>query len=428
MKNYIKSVSIKGLWEVKNIKVDFNEDVNILIGGNGSGKTTFLRIIESFLNVDLGAGEEIVFDEVVIDIQNDEEVNILLIQRLMEDNVTPVFRYVFPDGEIVELRSSEGRVMYRSRVSAHSVYQHLKERLGKLVKVSWLSINRIGENVDRSDRRSYESFRTDVDVKLSILMNQIISYRLQLETKVNERTGKFNEEIVSLLLYNQKYDNLPKYSQIQELKSYTKEEIITELHKVFSYFGNPRVHSEDIERHAEMINTVVEKMNNRDGHFSAEEMLSLSLMNRTLAILGLSTDYQRDKAKILEPINMYLGIVSQYLKDKRIELNATTSELIPHVQIGTGKEKALDVKSLSSGEKQLLILLTETLLQQSQPYIFIADEPELSLHIEWQRNLINSIRNLNPHAQIIFATHAPEIAANHPQKLINMQNVTTYAE
>ena len=428
MKNYIKSVSIKGLWEVKNIKVDFNEDVNILIGGNGSGKTTFLRIIESFLNVDLGAVEEIVFDEVEIDIQNAEEVNILLIQRLMEDNVTPVFRYVFPDGEIVELRSSEGRVMYRSRVSAHSVYQHLKERLGKLVKVSWLSINRIGENVDRSDRRSYESFRTDVDVKLSILMNQIISYRLQLETKVNERTGKFNEEIVSLLLYNQKYDNLPKYSQIQELKSYTKEEIITELHKVFSYFGNPRVHSEDIERHAEMINTVVEKMNNRDGHFSAEEMLSLSLMNRTLAILGLSTDYQRDKAKILEPINMYLGIVSQYLKDKRIELNATTSELIPHVQIGTGKEKALDVKSLSSGEKQLLILLTETLLQQSQPYIFIADEPELSLHIEWQRNLINSIRNLNPHAQIIFATHAPEIAANHPQKLINMQNVTTYAE
>ena len=428
MKNYIKSVSIKGLWEVKNIKVDFNEDVNILIGGNGSGKTTFLRIIESFLNVDLGAVEEIVFDEVEIDIQNDEEVNILLIQRLMEDNVTPVFRYVFPDGEIVELRSSEGRVMYRSRVSAHSVYQHLKERLGKLVKVSWLSINRIGENVDRSDRRSYESFRTDVDVKLSILMNQIISYRLQLETKVNERTGKFNEEIVSLLLYNQKYDNLPKYSQIQELKSYTKEEIITELHKVFSYFGNPRVHSEDIERHAEMINTVVEKMNNRDGHFSAEEMLSLSLMNRTLAILGLSTDYQRDKAKILEPINMYLGIVYQYLKEKRIELNATTSELIPHVQIGTGKEKALDVKSLSSGEKQLLILLTETLLQQSQPYIFIADEPELSLHIEWQRNLINSIRNLNPHAQIIFATHAPEIAANHPQKLINMQNVTTYAE
>jgi ABC-type cobalamin/Fe3+-siderophores transport system ATPase subunit len=151
-------------------------------------------------------------------------------------------------------------------------------------------------------------------------------------------------------------------------------------------------------------------------------------MSRTLAILDLSAAYQSDKAKILEPITMYLDIVSQYLKDKRIELNAATSELIPHVKLGGKKEKALDVNFLSSGEKQLLILLTETLLQQSQPYIFIADEPELSLHIEWQRNLINSIRNLNPNAQIVFATHAPEIAANHPKKLINMQNVTTYAE
>ena len=125
---------------------------------------------------------------------------------------------------------------------------------------------------------------------------------------------------------------------------------------------------------------------------------------------------------------MYLEIVGQYLRDKRIELNATTSELIPHVRIGLKRERPLDVNALSSGEKQILILLTETLIQQSQPYIFIADEPELSLHIEWQRNLINSIRSLNPNAQIIFATHAPEIAANHPKKLINMQNVTTYVE
>ena len=73
-----------------------------------------------------------------------------------------------------------------------------------------------------------------------------------------------------------------------------------------------------------------------------------------------------------------------------------------------------------------MILLTETLLQQKQPFVFIADEPELSLHIEWQRNLISSIRKLNPNAQIIFATHAPEIAGNYSTRLINMENVTIY--
>jgi len=427
MKSFIKSVSVKGLWDVKNISINFYEDVNILIGGNGSGKTTFLRVVESLLNVDLVAIEEIVFDDVEIVIQCDEP-QLIYIQRIMEDLVTPVYRYAFPDGEIIEIKNTDVRMMYRSRSSSRGIYQHLKERLGEFVKISWLSINRLSDNTDRIDRRTSETARTDVDLKLGLLMNQIISYRLQLETKVNDRTKKFNEDIVSLLLYNASYDSLPTRSQIERIQSYSKEDVVTELHKVFSYFGEPRVHTDDIQNHAEKIIHVVEKLNSSDGRFTAEEMLSLSLMSRTLAILDLSAAYQSDKAKILEPITMYLDIVSQYLKDKRIELNAATSELIPHVKLGGKKEKALDVNFLSSGEKQLLILLTETLLQQSQPYIFIADEPELSLHIEWQRNLINSIRNLNPNAQIVFATHAPEIAANHPKKLINMQNVTTYAE
>lgn len=426
MHNYIKSVSVKGLWNVKNININLNEDVNILIGGNGSGKTTFLRIVESLLNVDLASIDEIIFDEVEIIMQQEESLK-LVIQRLMEDFVSPLYRYILPDGEVIDIRYSDARMIYRNR-NMRGIYQHLKERLEVLVKVSWLSINRLSDYSDKIDRRVSETARTDVDLKLELLMNQIVSYRLQLETKVNDRTKKFNEDIVSLLLYNSSYDTLPKYDQIQRIQSYNKEDIVTELHKVFSYFGDPRVHTEEIQNHADKIIQVVDKLNSKDGRFTAEEMLSLSLMTRTLAILTLSSTYQADKAKILQPITMYLDIVAQYLNDKRIDLNVSTGELTPYVRLGGKKERELAVNVLSSGEKQLLILLTETLLQQSQPYIFIADEPELSLHIEWQRKLVNSIRNLNPNAQIIFATHAPEIAANHSKKLINMQSVTTNAE
>ena len=354
MKNYIKSVSIRGLWDVKNINISFNEDVNILIGGNGSGKTTFLRIVESLLNIDLAAIEDIVFDEIEITIQSDE-ARLILVQRLMEDLVTPLYRYVFPDGEVIDIRYSDVRMTYRSRLS-RGIFQHLKERLDQMIKISWLSINRISDYTDRIDRRATDSARTDVDLKLGLLMNQIISYRLRLETKVNERTKKFNEDIVSLLLYNSSFDTLPNLDQIQRIQSYSKEDIVTELHKVFSYFGNPRIHTEEIQNHAEKIIHISDKLSNRDGSFSAEEMLSLSLMTRTLAILDLSSAYQADKAKILEPITMYLDIVAQYLKDKRIELNAATGELKPYVKLNGNKEKELDVYSLSSGEKQLLIL------------------------------------------------------------------------
>jgi energy-coupling factor transporter ATP-binding protein EcfA2 len=249
MKQCIQSVSIKKLWDVKNISVTFNEDINILIGGNGSGKTTFLRIIESLLNLDLASIEEIIFDEVTIVVKGDED-NVITVQRLMEDLVTYVYRYTFSDGETIDIKSSDVRMNYRSRLASRGLYQHLKEKLDNLVKVSWLSINRISDSIDRSDRRLMDSSRTDVDLKLAILMNQIISYRLQLETKVNNRTKKFNEDIVSLLLYNQSYDSLPTIDQIQRIKSYSKEDIVTELHKVFSYFGDPRLHTEEIKNHA----------------------------------------------------------------------------------------------------------------------------------------------------------------------------------
>jgi predicted ATP-dependent endonuclease of OLD family len=58
--------------------------------------------------------------------------------------------------------------------------------------------------------------------------------------------------------------------------------------------------------------------------------------------------------------------------------------------------------------------------------LFIADEPELSLHIDWQRKILNALLDLNPKAQIIVATHSPEIAGNFPQNIINMKNITIY--
>ena len=64
---------------------------------------------------------------------------------------------------------------------------------------------------------------------------------------------------------------------------------------------------------------------------------------------------------------------------------------------------------LSSGEKQLLIILLRVFLMEEQPYILLMDEPEISLHIEWQYRLFEEIRNLNPNCQIITSTHSPSL-------------------
>ena len=64
---------------------------------------------------------------------------------------------------------------------------------------------------------------------------------------------------------------------------------------------------------------------------------------------------------------------------------------------------------LSSGEKQILVILLTVLVEDQQPYILFMDEPEVSLHVEWQKILIRTILRLNPNLQVILTTHSPAV-------------------
>ena len=71
--------------------------------------------------------------------------------------------------------------------------------------------------------------------------------------------------------------------------------------------------------------------------------------------------------------------------------------------------EVLTTDQLSSGERQMLGILLTVLVQEGKPCVLFMDEPEISLHFEWQERLISIIRELNPNAQIILSTHSPAI-------------------
>jgi len=85
-----------------------------------------------------------------------------------------------------------------------------------------------------------------------------------------------------------------------------------------------------------------------------------------------------------------------------------TENEIRFTQIG----ELLTPYQLSSGEKQMLVILLTVLVEDDQPYVLFMDEPEVSLHIEWQKRLIDLILELNPHVQIILTTHSPAVVMN----------------
>lgn len=150
----------------------------------------------------------------------------------------------------------------------------------------------------------------------------------------------------------------------------------------------------------------------------------------SLSQLGLTLDqvlYQRNP-EVFSFSDYRLGMLKDLrgamLKQERIE---KFFDLINSLFASTGKEIDIDDKNrvifrkgqqiiemdrLSAGEKQILLLLFTLFLMEDKPTILLLDEPEISLHIEWQDRLIALMNDLNPNCQIIMTTHSPNIFAD----------------
>lgn len=131
----------------------------------------------------------------------------------------------------------------------------------------------------------------------------------------------------------------------------------------------------------------------------------------------LEKDFQGYKSKIftryiktqnkelLAKSNLFESIVNQLFK-------ATNKTIIISEESEIRFQDGVEIRNLyqlSSGEKQMLIILLKVLLQDNQPYILLLDEPEISMHLSWQVDLIDNIQKLNENCQVIIATHSPSI-------------------
>ena len=117
-----------------------------------------------------------------------------------------------------------------------------------------------------------------------------------------------------------------------------------------------------------------------------------------------SKNTNQEVLEVKKQHNRFLEIIDSLFADTDKKVDRKNNELT----FLSGKDK-LTPYQLSSGEKQILVILLTVLVQDNKPSILFMDEPEISLHLDWQRKLIQYIKELNPNVQIILATHSPGI-------------------
>ena len=124
-------------------------------------------------------------------------------------------------------------------------------------------------------------------------------------------------------------------------------------------------------------------------------------------IESLQQGNPQEAQNISEPKKRFQDLIDDLFKETGKKIVRTENE-IRFSQIG----ETLVPYQLSSGEKQMLVILLTVLVEDQQPYVLFMDEPEVSLHVDWQERLIDIILQMNPQVQIILTTHSPAVIMN----------------
>ena len=141
-----------------------------------------------------------------------------------------------------------------------------------------------------------------------------------------------------------------------------------------------------------------------------------TLMGYRMQIL----DNPEQAAYIQKRITHFLEIVNKLFADSHKTIEIVNSQLAVKQN-----NEYLSLDKLSSGEKQMLLITLKTFLTHEQPAVLFMDEPEISMHITWQNQLIDVLRELNPNAQLFITTHSPSVLSKGwGDKITYMEDIT----
>ncbi|MBZ4187437.1 AAA family ATPase [Niabella beijingensis] len=436
----IKNLEIKGLYGYINKSITFNNDLTLLVGINGSGKTSILNIVNWILRPSIAhlcvtefksIKLSFVFKDVdytitcrhnsnsfvysiqngreklsplrvrmkvtPLEIKNDETLKSSLIQQYAnlgpdqkEKNTWDLIA-TFPNPTIIGL----DRTLYTEESEKLFIDESIRGKIVKGSSIQNLSpLDRVKEIVNREYRRQKNSILNLTSNLKNHLMLSTFAGSITLES--------FNSGIRHKLNLNQ-IDGAEK--------------------RVNDYFNNIEKSSlsdEDqktITRYFAQLKEITTKYQANPDNESIKLLygLNASQFVKVNKLLKEFEKFEIESNKALQQINTYISTLNFFLKDssKQLLFKEDTSELSFHTIDKSGKivTEFKDIKFLSSGEQQILILFSYIAFNSQDGKIFIIDEPELSLHIKWQEDFLHQLENVTPHGtQLILATHSPILA------------------
>lgn len=142
--------------------------------------------------------------------------------------------------------------------------------------------------------------------------------------------------------------------------------------------------------------------------------------------LPIFMESMREKHKTLESfgakINFLLCFLNENVTSKKIILKNEKEGALSIVHTRT--DRPLKLTDLSSGEQNLIVLLSAILFGNEESEIVLIDEPEISLHVAWQRSFLDALKEVSTLTQkkFLIATHSPQVVGKYLNCVVSFKS------
>lgn len=444
---YIKSLKVEDLFG-KNYSLNFKNNLTILYGLNGSGKTTIINILFFILNGEIEKSFhynykylKLIFNEnknmhcleAIYNFENENydikinEITIGNLQKYSESYTSSVNTH--RKKYINERRRNDYNRMNHSEIGIEkdTRYIYLTKILEAKNELVYVPLDRKVTGIEQKLRRMShasisQSNRKNIENSLNIAENYYKEYQryiIQKENKIHESmriqiltelSKPRNRWIYdSILNSHEDFENL-----IEELKDVLNNELEDNVKKLLEIYienKNSFKFEED--------NFVIGDMDQfLDYAYATAQLKNLHNVTEKLKDSKKAIDDLKHKStRVLESINRLLKET-----EKKIVYDKTEGEFY---FTNLKKQERISLNFLSSGEKQLIMFYIFSIIKfdKNETKILFIDEPELSLHIDWQSKLLPSIVSEEDKTQVIIATHSPDIIGKYIKNTVEVKGV-----
>lgn len=406
----IKQISVTELFGIFNHVIPLNTEdrITIIYGLNGIGKTAILKLLNYIFSFQFLELANFPFKEIQIDF----------------DDGSCLYFHVQAGSNIdVNTQKSEIRIVAKTNISSDEYEFYLNYHDDRVENKSFRIPFKINED-SMSDKERFVLALENLEETVKLV------YRFQPK-KIPEWLQDIINSIDIHLIESQRLLNISEYQEmIPSVNAYANE-LAENIQEKLAEYGTL---SQSLDRTFPVRLVQKASTNSLANDQLLKKLDEIETKRKHLINAGLLDKDENTNFQISEQIDDNIKqVLSVYIEDvekklavfdnlsQRIELmKKIINQRFSYKAINIDKEKgftftydgnSLSPEKLSSGEQHELVMLYELLFKVKQNSLILIDEPELSLHVEWQVNFLKDLKEITEIANIdiLLATHSPGI-------------------